>query len=50
MLAGYNAASPLADGWRQRVGLHQLTPLLLHCVLFGGGYLGETLTVARTYA
>lgn len=50
VLAGYNAASPLADGWRQRVGLHQLTPLLLHCVLFGGGYLGETLTVARTYA
>ncbi|WOQ15785.1 fructosamine kinase family protein [Raineyella sp. W15-4] len=50
VLAGYNAASPLADGWRQRVGLHQLTPLLLHCVLFGGGYLGETLTMARTYA
>ena len=25
-----------------RVGLHQLAPLLLHCVLFGGWYLGET--------
>ncbi|OUP11148.1 fructosamine kinase family protein [Collinsella sp. An2] len=49
VLAGYDAASPLADGWRERVGLHQLAPLLLHCVLFGGGYLGEAIAVARQY-
>ena len=36
VLLGYDEASPLADGWRERVGLHQLAPLLLHCVLFGG--------------
>ena len=49
VLAGYDGASPLADGWRERVGVHQLAPLLLHCVLFGEGYLGETLAVARRY-
>lgn len=49
VLAGYNDASPLADGWRERVGLHQLAPLLLHCVLFGGGYIPETISCARRY-
>ena len=49
VLAGYDEVSPLADGWRERVGLHQLAPLLLHCVLFGGGYVPETLDTARQY-
>lgn len=49
VLAAYDEASPLADGWRGRVGLHQLAPLLLHCVLFGGEYVPETLSVARRY-
>ena len=50
VVAGYDEASPLADGWQERVGLHQLAPLLLHCVLFGGGYLEETVQMARRYA
>lgn len=50
VVRGYDEASPLADGWRERVGLHQLAPLLLHCVLFGGWYLGETVAMARRYA
>lgn len=50
VIAGYDEVSPLADGWRERVGIHQLAPLLLHCVLFGGWYLAETMTVARRYA
>ncbi|MQA78455.1 MAG: phosphotransferase [Streptosporangiales bacterium] len=29
---------PLADGWHDRVPLHQLWPLLVHAALFGGGY------------
>lgn len=49
VLAGYNDVSPLADGWRERVGLHQLAPLLLHCVLFGGGYVPEAISCARRY-
>ena len=37
-LAAYQEVTPLADGWRDRVGLWQLYPLLCHTVLFGGGY------------
>jgi fructosamine-3-kinase len=38
VLAAYDEAAPLAEGWRLRVGLHQLFPLLVHPALFGGGY------------
>jgi fructosamine-3-kinase len=34
----YDEAAPLADGWQDRVALHQLFPLLVHACLFGGGY------------
>ncbi|MFE7764482.1 fructosamine kinase family protein, partial [Streptomyces sp. NPDC057438] len=43
VLEGYERAAPLADGWRQRVGLHQLFPLLVHTVLFGRGYAEQAL-------
>jgi fructosamine-3-kinase len=36
--AAYHDAHPLADGWRDRLGLWQLEPLLTHAVMFGGGY------------
>ena len=49
ILSAYDEVSPLADGWRERVALHQLSPVLLHCVLFGGGFLGEALAIARHY-
>lgn len=38
VLATYDEAAPLTDGWRERVGLHQLHPLLVHAVLFGPSY------------
>ena len=38
VLDAYDEAAPLADGWQDRVGLHQLFPLLVHACLFGGGY------------
>ena len=50
ILAAYDAASPLEDGWRERVELHQLSPILLHCVLYGGWYCQEATYVARRYA
>jgi fructosamine-3-kinase len=34
----YENVTPLADGWKERVPLWQLYPLLVHTVLFGGGY------------
>ncbi len=38
LIEAYNEASPLADGWLQRVPLHQLHPLLVHAAMFGGSY------------
>lgn len=37
----YNEVLPLADGWRDRLGLHQLLPLLVHVVIFGDPYVGQ---------
>ncbi|HZY77814.1 MAG TPA: fructosamine kinase family protein [Jatrophihabitantaceae bacterium] len=37
----YQEVTPLADGWRSRLPLWQLFPLLVHAVMFGGGYLRE---------
>jgi fructosamine-3-kinase len=38
VLSAYEEAHPLAAGWQDRVLLHQLYPLLVHTVLFGGSY------------
>lgn len=45
--AAYHEAAPLADGWRDRIPLHQLFPLLVHTELFGGGYAGQAVAAAR---
>jgi fructosamine-3-kinase len=45
-IASYDEVHPLADGWRDRVGLWQLFPLLVHAVLFGGGYLAQARDLA----
>lgn len=50
VLAAYDAESRLADGWQERVDLHQLAPLLLHVFLFGGSYRGAAVRAARRYA
>ncbi|HZA17594.1 MAG TPA: fructosamine kinase family protein [Pseudonocardiaceae bacterium] len=47
LLAGYQEVAPLASGWQQRVSLHQLFPLLVHAVLFGGGYGAGAASAAR---
>ncbi|MDY6995299.1 MAG: fructosamine kinase family protein [Actinomycetota bacterium] len=48
VIDGYCGEHPLRSGWRDRVGLHQLFPLLAHVALFGGGYLGQTRAAARS--
>ncbi|MGI5206269.1 fructosamine kinase family protein [Spirillospora sp. CA-108201] len=47
VLAAYDEAAPLADGWRYRVPLHQLHPLLVHVALFGGSYRASLAEAAR---
>jgi fructosamine-3-kinase len=48
VLAAYDEVFPLAEGWQRRVGLHQLHPLLVHAVLFGGSYGARAATAARS--
>lgn len=50
LIAAYDEASPIAEGWRDRVKLHQLAPLLHHCALFGRSYAQSALAAARMYA
>lgn len=49
VLQAYEEVSPLADGWSDRVGLHQLHPLLVHACLFGGGYGARAAEVAQRF-
>jgi fructosamine-3-kinase len=47
--AAYSESFPLADGHENRVALHQLHPLLVHAVLFGGGYGADAVRAAQRY-
>ena len=49
VLAAYHESWPLADGWRARMALHQLHPVLVHAVLFGGSYGSQAGRIARRY-
>ena len=45
----YSEVSPFADGWRQRLDLWQIQPLLVHAILFGGSYGASAERSARAY-
>ncbi|GAB7146650.1 fructosamine kinase family protein [Mycobacterium riyadhense] len=47
ILDGYQRVRALKPGWRNRIGLRQLFPLLAHVVLFGGGHARRTHAAAR---
>jgi fructosamine-3-kinase len=47
IIEGYQQVAPLADGWRDRVALHQLHLLLVHTALFGGAYRSAVLSAVR---
>jgi fructosamine-3-kinase len=49
LLDAYGEVALLAEGWRDRQRLHQVHPLLVHAVLFGGNYLDAALAAARSY-
>ena len=38
----YHDEFPLADGWERRVPVHQLAPLIVHAIKFGGAYATAT--------
>jgi fructosamine-3-kinase len=39
----------LPTDWRTLIDLHQVYPLLVHAVLFGGGYAHQAVRAARPY-
>ncbi len=47
IMAGYQDTMPLAAGWRSRIPLHQLHPLLVHACLFGASYRDSVCSAAR---
>jgi len=45
----YQQVYPLQAGWEQRVSLHQLAPLVVHAIKFGGAYVAEVSTALEQY-
>jgi fructosamine-3-kinase len=50
ILGSYQEVHPLADGWRDRIPLHQLHLLLVHTAAFGESYRAAVLSAARAAA
>ncbi|MEZ4791106.1 MAG: fructosamine kinase family protein [Flavobacteriales bacterium] len=48
-IAAYDDAWPLEQGWRERVDLCNLYPLLVHVNLFGGGYVQQVQAVLKRF-
>ncbi len=46
----YADAHPLASGWEDRVSLHQIAPLVVHAIKFGGGYVQAAVDAIALYA
>ncbi|MGI9605771.1 MAG: fructosamine kinase family protein [Acidimicrobiales bacterium] len=47
--AAYDDTYPLADRWEDRVALHQLAPLAVHAIKFGGSYGPATARAAARF-
>ncbi|MEH1101014.1 fructosamine kinase family protein [Micromonospora sp. CPCC 205561] len=47
IIAAYAETWPLADGWRERIPLHQLHLMLVHTALFGAAYREAVARTAR---
>lgn len=48
--AAYEDEHPLATGWRGRVALHQIAPLVVHAIKFGGSYVRAAADAIDRYA
>jgi fructosamine-3-kinase len=47
--AAYDEVAPLGAGWRDRIQLHQIAPLVVHAVKFGGGYVSAAVEAIERY-
>lgn len=46
----YNSLFPLECEWEKRAEIHQLYPLLVHAILFGGGYVNQCKQILKKWA
>ncbi|HEY5874313.1 MAG TPA: fructosamine kinase family protein [Ilumatobacteraceae bacterium] len=46
----YEERHPLAPGWEDRVPLHQIAPLVVHAIKFGGGYVPAAVGAITRYS
>jgi len=49
MYRAYHQNYPLEPGWEERIPIGQLYPLLVHVILFGGGYAGQVDSIVRKF-
>ncbi len=47
--AAYNEEYPLQPEWQSRIALHQLAPLTVHAIKFGGSYGSATMAALKKY-
>jgi protein-ribulosamine 3-kinase len=47
--SAYNDAFPMEKGWRERLDIYNLYPLLVHLNLFGAGYLGAIKKIIKRF-
>ncbi|MGD9701764.1 MAG: fructosamine kinase family protein [Acidimicrobiia bacterium] len=45
----YEDRHPLTPGWEDRVSLHQIAPLVVHAIKFGGGYVSAAVAAIARY-
>lgn len=50
VFAAYDEAFPLSAGWEDRVLLHQIPPLVVHAIKFGGSYIPAARAAVDRYA
>jgi fructosamine-3-kinase len=49
LFAAYEEVFPLAEGWRERIALYQIYPLLVHVCLFGASYVSQLTRAVKKY-
>jgi fructosamine-3-kinase len=49
MIVSYNSLYPLGRGWRERLEISQLYPLLVHSLLFGGTYTTQVKEILKRF-
>ena len=50
MYTSYHQNYPLEPGWEERIAIGQLYPLLVHVILFGGGYASQIRSIVGKFA